>query len=103
MPNPESKIVRQILEALKKKYPNSYMRKIHGNLFQHPGIPDILGCIDGRFIGLEVKTNNGKTSLIQKLEGSLIISADGLYAVVTDPDETIKEVERQLKIIKMPI
>ena len=29
------------------------------------GVPDILACLDGKFISLEVKTNIGKTSPIQ--------------------------------------
>src|SRR4051812_7298348 len=52
---PESKIVRRIIDRLRVTYPGAYLRKIHGNQFQHAGIPDLVGCIEGAFVGLEVK------------------------------------------------
>ena len=89
MANPESKIVRQVIESIKSNYPGAYVRKINGNLFQHPGIPDIICCINGKFIGLEIKTGNGKTSLIQQLEGSVILAAGGIYGVATSPKQAL--------------
>ena len=32
------------------------------------GIPDIIGCYRGRFLGIECKAGNGKTTALQDLE-----------------------------------
>ena len=33
----------------------AYNIKIHGSNFQEPGIPDIIACYKGKFIGIETK------------------------------------------------
>lgn len=33
----------------------AYFVKIHGSNFQEPGIPDIISCYKGYFIGIETK------------------------------------------------
>ena len=47
MKKPETRIVHKILAALEKEWPKSYFRKIHGSPFQHAGIPDIIGGVEG--------------------------------------------------------
>jgi hypothetical protein len=89
MRKPETRLVHQIMEALEKAFPGIYLRKIHGNPYQHAGIPDLVGCVEGYFVGLEVKTDDGKTSLIQELEGKSIKKAWGIHGVVTSPEEAI--------------
>lgn len=44
---------------------NIWHFKVWGGLFQKAGIPDIIGCCNGRFIALEVKASNGKPSKLQ--------------------------------------
>lgn len=39
--------------------------KVWGSMFQAAGVPDILGCCNGRFIALEIKDVNGKASKLQ--------------------------------------
>lgn len=99
MAKAETKIVTKIREALEIEFPESYFRKIHGNPYQHVGIPDLIGCVQGLFIGLEVKTDTGKTSKIQDIEGQLIIKAGGIHGVVTSPDEAVMIVKLGLKIL----
>jgi hypothetical protein len=100
MKKPETKIVRQIITTLCDNYPKGYFRKIHGNPFQHAGITDIIGCIQGYFIGLEVKTSTGKTSKIQDLEGLEINQAEGIYSVVTSSAEALEVVRYMLSLKK---
>ena len=100
MAKAETKIVHQILEGLREKYSGAYLRKIHGNPFQHAGIPDIVGCIHGHFIGLEVKTTQGRVSRIQELEGIAILGSDGIHGVVTDLEEAINIIEGGFKRLK---
>ena len=93
---PETRIVKKIMIRLRSKWPGAYLRKIHGSMYQHNGIPDIIGCIKGRFISLEVKTTEGHVSLIQVLEGKEIEANKGLYAVVTNADEAEEAVKNHL-------
>lgn len=43
--------------------------KIWGGGYQKSGIPDILCCINGVFVAVEVKASNGRPSELQKLNG----------------------------------
>lgn len=55
----------------------NYVRKISDRFTS--GIPDIIGCYDGRFYAIEVKTPTGKLSKIQIYEMEQIFKAKGLY------------------------
>lgn len=50
----ESQIQANIIKSLKKDYPNAYIIKVTSATKR--GVPDIIACINGRFIGIEVKT-----------------------------------------------
>lgn len=54
-PQKESDLVNKILTDLRGQYPSSFWTKIHGGPYQRAGIPDIIGCHNGRFVGFEVK------------------------------------------------
>ena len=52
------------------------------------GTPDILACLDGQFIGIEVKKLGGKADPLQRVQlrkiresGGLALTADNLNAV----------------------
>lgn len=51
------------------------------------GTPDILCCLDGKFIALEVKTNKGITSALQEHHIKEIIKSGGVAAVVRSIDD----------------
>ena len=51
---PETKIVKKALEYLRSH--GGKWTKIHGGPYQEVGLPDIIGCYEGRFYGLECKT-----------------------------------------------
>jgi len=97
---PESRIVKKIREKLLEKYPGAYLRKIHGNQYQHAGIPDLVGCIEGYFVGLEVKTANGRLSEIQKIESLEITKSEGIYGCVIDAEEALEVVEIHLNRLR---
>jgi VRR-NUC domain len=54
-----------------------------------PGTPDIVCCIDGQFVGLEVKGPKGDLSDAQKDFRQLLEKAGGRYHVVP----TIEDVQ----------
>ena len=48
------------------------------------GIPDIIGCYRGRFLGIECKAGKGKTTALQDLELEKIRTAKGFAYVVNE-------------------
>lgn len=84
----ESQLVIKIKQYLKDK--GAYVEKIWGGGFQSAGIPDIIACYKGRFLGIEVKVGNNKPSEIQLVKLKRINDADGVGVVVWSLEE-VKE------------
>jgi hypothetical protein len=59
------------------------------------GTPDILGCIGPYFVAIEVKTNLGKTSALQKYKLGQIKAVGSIALTVTPDsmDDTLKFLE----------
>jgi Holliday junction resolvase len=56
------------------------------------GIPDIIGCYNGRFLGIECKAGKGKTTALQDLELEKIRQAKGFAYVVNETNlQDLKE------------
>ena len=55
----ENKIKRYLREC------GCYEVKYHGNKFSTSGTPDILACVNGYFLGIEVKAQNGRPTELQ--------------------------------------
>ena len=87
----EANLVRKILQKLKTEYPMGVWYKIHTGPFQERGVPDIIGCLRGRFVAFEVKTSDNKDGVTnyQKLQLDRISSADGKCTVVTSVKEVM--------------
>jgi hypothetical protein len=66
-----------------KDLPNTWFEKIQQVSIR--GTPDMLGCVNGHFVALELKTNTGKQSKLQTYTLSKIIKAGG-YAIELNPD-----------------
>lgn len=70
-----------------KKYLESkgaWFVKFFANSFTKAGIPDILACVNGYFVGIEVKAQNGKPSELQLYNVSKINEAGG-FAMILYP------------------
>jgi len=87
----ESAVQRRLLADLKTEFPDAYIRKIHQTMYSHNGIPDIIGCINGTFIAIEVKVTSGKLSRLQQIESADIAIAGGI-CLVCYGKEGIKDV-----------
>ena len=87
----ESQLVSKIKNYIISK--GAYCEKIFGGGFQASGIPDLIVCYKGLFIGIEVKspTGKGRASDIQKLKISRIRSCGGI-AFITDNFEEVKRI-----------
>ena len=56
--------------------------KYWGSGMTEAGIPDLLCCIDGRFVGIEVKAQNGRPSELQLWTIDKIREAGGIAFVL---------------------
>ena len=72
----ERDIVAAILRLLKRT-PNCFCWKEHGCMYGTAGIPDIIACINGRFVAFEVKTETGKATKLQEITIQRIKEAKG--------------------------
>lgn len=94
----ETRLHGRIKKAVLKTYPGSWIVKIHGGPMQPAGIPDLVGVISGRFVGLEVKLPDGDHELTKLQESQLraIRAAGGIGAVVTSPEEALEALADEL-------
>lgn len=60
--------------------------KYFANSYTPRGIPDLLCCVNGRFIAIEVKAENGRVSKIQEKTIDDIQNSGG-YAFTLKPSE----------------
>lgn len=66
--------------------------KFHGNAFTRDGVPDLLCCINGKFLAIEVKRDDGEPSKIQLHEIEEIKKAGGFAGVYYPKDfDRLKE------------
>lgn len=93
----ESAIVGSIKRVLAER--SAWHIKTHGASMQVSGIPDIIACYRGRFVGLEVKDHKGNPTPLQKYELECIATAGGVSAVV----RSVEEVETMLDNIDQEI
>ena len=82
----QEKLFENKIKAFLDTLPKQWHFKHHATRYGKAGIPDIIGCINGRFIGIEVKAENGKPSPLQIRNVKLINEAGG-YAVIVKPSD----------------
>lgn len=73
----EEKRFEEKIKALLKSR-GAWFLKTWGGGFQRSGIPDLLICYKGKFIGIELKAEKGKVSELQNRELRLIRDAGGM-------------------------
>lgn len=78
---PETRIQRAIQRWLKEE--GVFVFKIHGSEFMAAGLPDLVCCVRGRFVAIEVKTPTGTSSKRQRYMHRVIEEAGGVVIVAT--------------------
>lgn len=101
----ETGLVNAIVRAVKRQHPASFVFKVHGGPMQRAGVADLLLCVEGRFIALEVKHQKpgeseaharGRATPLQLAEIDKVVAAGGHAAVVLSVDEALREIGRAL-------
>jgi hypothetical protein len=94
------KAIMDYLEMISKQIPLYFFRAgsgavqtMHGRFFKtgRPGVPDIILCWAGKFVGLEVKAESGRQSQAQKKAEQDIAQANGQYYIVRSVSD-VKEI-----------
>jgi len=82
MMTPEAKVKKKVKEILDQMgvYHFSPMQNGMGRA----GIPDIIGCLEGQFLGIECKAGKGTTTALQERELTRIQNAGGYALVVNE-------------------
>lgn len=105
MPSKESGVVDAIRRRIAAEWPTSVTWKMHGSVYMEAGIPDVLCCVEGRLIFLEVKHRKpgeseehayGRTSVEQVRQIKRIRAAGGAACTVLDADEAVWAVREAL-------
>ena len=90
MSQPEARLSRKIMDALRAE--GHFCFKVHGSEFMMAGLPDIIVCAQGQFIGLETKLPKTRNNVSprQQYVHELIEIAGGKAQVVCSVDEALK-------------
>jgi hypothetical protein len=76
----EKSLERRAMEWLRAQ-PGCWAFKSHGGPFQQAGLPDIVGCYEGRFFGLELKMPGNKPTRLQEITLEHIRNSGGIAGV----------------------
>ena len=93
----EKQIENKIKDYLFSK--NIYYFKVHGDEYVKPGIPDLVCCWNGKFLGIEVKRTGAKKeqSDAQKIHQRNIERSGGIYLLTDDLETVVNLIERGRK------
>lgn len=63
-----------------------YVKYWGGSHFTRAGIPDILACVNGRFVAIELKGSSGKPTELQKYNIKKINESNGVGIILYPKD-----------------
>lgn len=92
----EKNFENKIKDFLKSQ--NCWYIKYFANRMTKSGIPDILACVNGYFVAIEVKAENGKPSELQLWNRDKIKESGGIAIILYPKDfEDFKKLIIKLK------
>jgi Holliday junction resolvase len=92
---PEAKVKKRVVNVLKENGAYYFFPATGG--YGRSGVPDIVACYRGVFIGIECKAGNNKPTALQEAEMRKIREANGFTLVVNE--ENINDVKVLLRDI----
>ncbi len=100
MAQAESRLSRQILSELRSR--GIFANKNHGGPTMMAGLPDITACVEGLYVGLEVKHPHTRNDLSprQLYVHDKIREAGGFVAVVCSVAEAVDVVNARVREVK---
>ena len=95
-PTPEN-LVKAALKQ-EASYLGVYIFSIIGGLGQLPGIPDFLGCHEGRFLGIEAKAGKNVLSKHQEARRDEIVASGGLFIEYRKPGDLAEALGKKFNL-----
>lgn len=77
-----------------------YFMPVSNGMGRH-GIPDIICCVNGRFLAIECKAGRGKVTALQEREMQQITAAGGFAIVVNDDPDTHAALASTITTLKL--
>lgn len=93
---PEAKVKKKVVDTLKKYGAYYFYPSTHG--YGASGVPDIVACYHGKFIGIECKAGKNTPTALQLKNLRDIHECAGVAMVVNE--DNIDEVEKCLRHIR---
>ena len=90
----ERDIVTAIRKYLASLGSDVFFWKEHGSVYGTNGVPDIICCYKGRFLGLECKLPGGRLTELQKRAIEQINRAGGIACRVESVEDVKRMIER---------
>ncbi len=91
----EKEIVAAIKKYLASLGSDVFFWKEHGGPYGTSGVPDIICCYKGRFLGLEVKLPDGRLTELQRRAIQKINDAGGIACRV----ESVEQVQNVIALV----
>lgn len=93
MKQAESRLSGQILKSLRSR--GIFCFKVHGGAMMMAGLPDLIACVDGKFLGLETKMPDKRANLSprQVYVHLKIKESGGQVFVVTSVEEALAAID----------
>lgn len=93
---PEAKVKASVVKILREEGVYYFFPATHG--FGRSGVPDIIACVAGKFLGIECKAGKNKPTALQIHEIEQIRRAGGVAVVVNDTNwDSVRELIRGLQ------
>ena len=90
---PEKKVKDKVAKLLKEAGAYYFFPATGG--YGRSGVPDIVGCLEGNFFGIECKAGKNTTTALQELDLEKIRKAGGIALVVNE--DNVEDVQRLVR------
>lgn len=93
---PEKIVKDKVVATLKSEDAYYFFPATHG--YGRSGVPDIVACVNGKFLAIECKAGSNKTTALQNRELTAIINAKGVAVIINEENwETVRPLVQWLK------
>ena len=88
----ETKLQKKVQDYIESI--GGYCFKVHGSAYMKAGIPDVICCYKGYFIGIECKVDNNTMTSLQEEHRDMIVRAGGIHILAYKLEHVKLVIER---------
>ncbi len=93
---PEGKVKAKVVKILREEGVYYFFPATHG--YGRSGVPDIIACVAGKFLGIECKAGKNKPTALQVHEIEQIRGAGGVAVVVNEFNwDSVRELIKSMR------